>query len=115
MADDHNIGLVMLVVYLFFGIAMNIIVPTAEELYYRAYLMPRTPGPRYLSPILSTFLFSVAHFWQPNNWISIFFSVTPLAYAVLLLKNVRIAIYTHIVLNMIGFAPSALDLIRTVH
>jgi hypothetical protein len=84
-----------------------VVVPIAEELYFRGYLLNRIPGPSWLAPFVDAALFAVYHFWQPYNWPSIFCFSLPMIWAVWRFKDVRISIAAHVLLNLLGFAGFA--------
>jgi membrane protease YdiL (CAAX protease family) len=93
-------------------VADVVVVAAIEELYFRGYLLPRIPGPAWLAPVLSAGLFAVYHFWQPYNWPSIFCLMLPTAFAVWRFKDVRIGVYTHVTLNLVGFITTAIAFAR---
>ncbi|MFI4975455.1 MAG: CPBP family intramembrane glutamic endopeptidase [Caulobacterales bacterium] len=88
-------------------VADVLVVSAVEELYFRGYLLPRMPGPAWLAPILNTALFAIYHFWQPYNWLSIFCFLLPTVVVVWWVKDVRIGVYAHVTLNLIGFISFA--------
>ena len=89
-----------------------VVVPAAEELYFRGYLLPRIPGPAWLAPLASGALFAVYHFWQPYNWPSIFCLTPPMTVAVWRTRDVRLSIATHVTMNLIGFISFAAAVLR---
>ena len=76
--------------------------PIVEELYFRGYLLPRMSRFGWAAPFLNCALFAVYHFWQPYNLPTIFSVSLPMVFAVWKTKNVRVGIYTHILLNVVG-------------
>ena len=86
--------------------------PLVEELYFRGYLLPRMARFGWAAPFLNCALFSAYHFWQPYNLPTIFFVSLPMVLGVWLTKNVRVGIYTHILLNTIG---GVLAMIAVLH
>jgi membrane protease YdiL (CAAX protease family) len=86
--------------------------PIVEELYFRGYLLPRMSRFGWAAPFLNCALFAVYHFWQPYNLPSLFFVSLPIVFGVWKTKNVRVGIYTHILLNTIG---GTLALIAVLH
>ena len=89
-----------------------VVVPAAEELYFRGYLLPRIPGPAWLAPFASGALFAVYHFWQPYNWPSIFCLSLPMIVAVWRTTDVRLSIATHVTMNLIGFISFAAAILK---
>ena len=80
----------------------GIINPVVEELYFRGYLLPRISRLGWLSPLVSASLFTLAHFWQPYNYPTIFLIQLPLVYVVYWKRNIYIAILVHCAGNLIG-------------
>jgi len=93
-------------------VADVVVLPAAEELYFRGYLMPRIPGPGWIAPIASAALFAAYHFWQPYNWPSIFCFSLPMIVAAWWCKDVRLSIAAHATLNLLGFAAFAVAVLR---
>jgi uncharacterized protein len=83
---------------LFNGIAA----PIVEELYFRGYLMPRLSRFGRWTPVLETALFTVYHVWQPYYWITQFLFMLPVVSAVYWKRNVKLGIFIHIALNLLG-------------
>lgn len=80
----------------------GLLIPTIEELYFRGYLMPRISRFRGWTPVLHHGLFTVYHFWQPFNYLTIFLGVLPMTWVAWKRRNIRFAIVTHLLLNLIG-------------
>ena len=93
-------------------VADVVVLPAAEELYFRGYLMPRIAGPGWTAPLASAGLFAAYHFWQPYNWPSIFCFSLPMIVAAWWWKDVRLSIAAHVALNLIGFAAFAVAVLR---
>lgn len=77
-------------------------VPIVEELYFRGHLMPRINYLGCAAPLLSTFLFTIQHFWQPYNYLLIFLIVLPQAYIVWWKRNIYIGMLVHCMANTLG-------------
>ena len=80
----------------------GILTPTVEEFYFKGYLLSRMKSLGSFAPLLSAGLFTLAHFWQPYNYLLIFSIQLPLTYLVWWKKNVYIGIYLHIFGNLFG-------------
>jgi membrane protease YdiL (CAAX protease family) len=80
----------------------GLLLPPLEELYFRGYLLPRMSRFGWAAPLLNCVLFAVYHFWQPYNLPTLFFVCLPFVFAVWITKDVRLGIYTHVLLNTIG-------------
>jgi len=88
-----------------FGLTLlinGIFAPIIEELYFRGYLMSRLSRFGRWTPVIETALFTFYHFWQPYYWISQFFSTLPWVSAVAWKKNVKVSIFTHMTMNLLG-------------
>lgn len=73
--------------------------PIAEEIYFRGWLQPRTPG----GPVVSCVLFAVYHLWQPYAWLTVFVVALPLAWA-RTRGGVVVPILVHCTMNALTFA-----------
>lgn len=60
----------------------SIILPIAEELYFRGYLLARLSKLKYWAPLFAAMLFSVYHFWSPWLIPLRIIAVLPMVYAV---------------------------------
>jgi membrane protease YdiL (CAAX protease family) len=89
-----------------------VVTPAAEELYFRGYLMPRIPASGWRVPLTSALLFALYHFWQPYNLPEIFVFTLPMILAAWRFKDVRISIFAHTALNLIGLATFAVAILR---
>lgn len=76
--------------------------PYVEELYFRGYLLPRMKSFGKTAFIVNTLLFSVYHFWQPHIYLTLMLSLLPMTYLTWKTKDLRLAIFTHCLLNLIG-------------
>jgi len=90
----------------------GILGPIVEELYFRGYLLPRMSRLGWAAPLLNCALFALYHFWQPYNLPTLFFVSLPIVYGVWKTKNVRVGIYTHILLNTVGGISSLLAVLH---
>ena len=80
----------------------GIAAPIIEELYFRGYLMPRLSRFGRWTPVVESALFTIYHFWQPYYWITQFFFILPLVFAVHWKRNIKLGIIVHMMLNTIG-------------
>jgi membrane protease YdiL (CAAX protease family) len=88
---------------LLFNLILNgILAPYLEELYFRGYLLPRMNIWGKGSYIMSALLFSLYHFWQPYIYLTLIISLLPMTYLVWKTRDLRLAIVTHCLLNLIG-------------
>lgn len=76
--------------------------PIAEEVYFRGYLLPRMERLSFWAPVINAVLFSMYHFWQPQIYLTLIVSLLPMTYLTWKTKCLRLAIYTHCALNLIG-------------
>lgn len=80
----------------------GIINPIIEELYFRGYLLPRISRFGWLAPLMSAFLFSLQHYWQPYNFPLIFLIQLAIVYVVWWKRNIYISMLAHCAGNSIG-------------
>lgn len=83
-------------------IVNGLIAPFVEELYFRAYLLPRMQVWGKWAFVVNTVLFSLYHFWQPYIYLTLLFSLLPMIYMVWKTKDLRVGILTHCLMNLIG-------------
>lgn len=84
----------------------GIIAPLVEEYYFRGYLLPRMATWGRWAFVVNAILFSFYHFWQPYVYLTLFIALLPLSWAVWKTKDLRVGIYTHCAVNIIGAAAS---------
>jgi membrane protease YdiL (CAAX protease family) len=92
---------------IFLTLVLNLIVngffaPFVEEFYFRGYLLPRMAAWGKWAFVLNTVLFSLYHFWQPYVYLTLITSLLPMIWLVWRTKDLRLAILTHCLLNIIG-------------
>jgi membrane protease YdiL (CAAX protease family) len=103
--DVHHAGYaptVVLVTTLVTLLIDGILNPTVEEMYFRAYLLPRLPVRGPLAVVTSAALFTVQHYWQPYNWLLIFGLELVLTTVVVRIRRYRIGIVLHVLANSFG-------------
>ena len=76
--------------------------PVVEEYYFRGYLLPRMAAWGKWAFVLNTVLFSLYHFWQPYVYLTLIIALLPMIYMVWKTKDLRLAILTHSLLNIVG-------------
>lgn len=93
----------ILIITLLLNLILNgLVAPLIEEIYFRGYLLPRMSAMGKYAPLASTLLFSVYHFWQPQIYLTLILSLLPMIYLTWRLKSIKLAIYTHCGLNLVG-------------
>lgn len=88
----------LLVTYIAMLVLVVIVAPLVEELYFRGYLLPRTPGK--LPALTHSFLFAAYHTFSPWMIVTRTIGLLPLIYAVRK-KNIYVGIIVHILVNSI--------------
>jgi len=89
----------------------GLINPIVEELYFRAYLLPRLPVAGWRAVPLSAGLFTVQHYWQPWNWLLIFVLQLLLSALVVRLRSYRLGIIMHVLVNCFGTLATLLTVL----
>ena len=93
----------IIAIILILNLVLNgLLAPVLEEIYFRCYLLPRMESWGKSAPIISTLLFSLYHFWQPQIYLTLIIALLPMVYLVWKTKSIRLAIYTHCGLNIVG-------------
>ncbi|HET9744256.1 MAG TPA: CPBP family intramembrane glutamic endopeptidase [Chitinophagaceae bacterium] len=105
--DFHGYGKRAILITLILNLLLNgIIAPLAEEYYFRGYLLPRMENWGKWSFVLNTVLFSLYHFWQPYVYLTLIMAMMPMVWLIWKTKDLRVGIYTHCALNIIGALAS---------
>lgn len=103
VSDFEGFSKKIIVITLLLNLLLNgLLAPFLEELYFRGYLLPRMETWGKYAPLLSAILFSLYHFWQPQIYLTLIISLFPMTYLVWKTKSIKLAIYTHCGLNIIG-------------
>ena len=90
-------------VTLIFNLILNgFLAPLVEEFYFRGYLLPRMAAWGKWAFVLNAVLFSLYHFWQPYIYLTLILSLLPMTWLVWKTKDLRLAILTHCLLNIVG-------------
>lgn len=89
---------------LFFArlLILGIIAPVTEELYFRGYLLPRMERWNGWSPLIHSVLFSLQHFLEPYAFLSRLIAFLPVALLVQRKRNIYIAIFYHVLMNILS-------------
>lgn len=92
---------VLIATYLTGLLAVVVIVPVVEEIYFRGYLLPRLPVSGRWAPLAHSGLFALYHTWTPWMVVTRTIGVLPLIYVVRWKKNLTLGILAHCLLNVI--------------
>jgi membrane protease YdiL (CAAX protease family) len=91
-----------------FGLlASGLAAPIVEELYFRAFLLPRIPLSPRLAPLFNVALFALYHFYAPWKYPTIFFAFLPLVYYYQQRGNLIAVTITHCLINSVGIGLAA--------
>ncbi|WP_433052717.1 lysostaphin resistance A-like protein [Dactylosporangium sp. CS-033363] len=102
-ADSTAFPVSTMVGTLLFTLAVDGLVnPAVEELYFRAYLLPRLPVRGALAVLTSAGLFAAQHFWQPEKFVFVFVAQVLLIAVMLRVRSVRISIAAHCLTNSLA-------------
>jgi membrane protease YdiL (CAAX protease family) len=105
--DFSGYGKQVILITLVLNLLLNgLIAPFVEEYYFRGYLLPRMAAWGKWAFMMNAILFSFYHFWQPYVYLTLLIALLPLSWAVWKTKDLRVGIYTHCVLNIIGALAS---------
>jgi len=105
--DFKGYGKTIIIVTLILNLAINgVLAPIVEEYYFRGYLLPRMASWGKWSFVVNAVLFSFYHFWQPYVYLTLLIALLPLSWAVWKTRDLRVGIYTHCALNIIGALAS---------
>jgi len=91
----------LIITYLAGLLAVVVIVPIVEEIYFRGYLLPRLPVDRRWAPLAHSTLFALYHTWTPWMVPARTVGVLPLIYVVRRKRNLNVGILAHCLLNSI--------------
>ena len=105
--DFKGYGKAIIIVTLILNLVINgVLVPVVEEYYFLGYLFPRMAAWGKWSFVVNAILFSFYHFWQPYVYLTLLIALLPLSWAVWKTRDLRVGIYTHCALNIIGALAS---------
>lgn len=99
--DQYSPGVLILLLSLtlIFGAILG---PFIEEIYFRGFLLPRMVNNTWVSPVLNAILFAFYHLWTPWMVPMRILALLPMILLVWWKKDVKIGIYSHIGLNLLG-------------
>ena len=101
--DFNGYGKEVILLTLVVNLVVNgFLAPFVEEFYFRGYLLPRMAAWGKWAFVLNAVLFSFYHFWQPYVYLTLILSLTPMVWLVWKTKDLRLAILTHCLLNIVG-------------
>ena len=80
----------------------GIIFPVVEEFYFRGYLMPRMERLGRWTPWVHHALFTIYHFWQPYNYLTIYVGILPMVWVAWKKRSLYISLAAHLALNLLG-------------
>lgn len=99
--SDRTILIVTLAALL---ILNGFIGPIVEEMYFRGYLLPRLARHGKAAPWINLTFFTLYHLWQPWLYPTVFVALAALVFPVWWTRNMRLGVYIHCALNLIGGA-----------
>ena len=95
-----------LVVTVVLGIVFTgIVIPVAEEIYYRGFLLPRMSWLGWLAPAINVALWGLNHFFEPWNIPLFILIFLPVAYVVWWKKNIYVSVAAHLLANLMATLP----------
>ena len=83
-------------------LAIGVLAPVTEELYFRGYLLPRLSWMGHWAPVWNTVLFNLYHLHSPWRFISRTVFTLPAVYAVWRKRSISIGIWWHCLGNILG-------------
>ena len=84
----------------------GIILPVIEKPYFRGYLMPRMDRLGRWTPWVHHALFTIYHFWQPYNYLTIYVGTLPMVWVAWRTRSFYIRLAAHLTLNLLGAAAA---------
>ncbi len=101
--EDLNALSLPVLFTLFFTLTIGnaLIGPIVEEIYFRGYLLPRMNRAGKWAPFINVLLFSIYHFFSPEQNLARLFILSPMVYVVWKKKNIYLMIITHCIINIV--------------
>jgi hypothetical protein len=93
-------------------IVVFLVISAVQEMYFRAYLLPRISRFGIRAVFLNCALYAIYHFWLPTSMPGLFLASLPIALATWMSKNYRVGMTTQVIL---GFLGSLLGLLAVIH
>ncbi|NOH02816.1 MAG: CPBP family intramembrane metalloprotease [Chloroflexi bacterium] len=91
---------ILVITFTFQLVVTGIILPWAEELYFRGYLLPRISRYGSWTPLIGGLFFGLYHSWQPFGFLTVFLLGTALGYIVMWKRDIRLSISLHVFANV---------------
>ena len=93
---------ILVVTFALLLVLNGVLLPVIEELYFRGYLLPRLAPLGHAAPWVHAILFTLYHFWQPWQYVSVLLFALPLTFVPWWTGNVRLAMIAHCTINVLG-------------
>lgn len=84
---------------IFYFLIIGLLVPIAEEIYFRGYLLPRLSRFGFWAAPIHAILFALFHVWTPWLAVARAIALIPFAYVIQRKRNIYIGIMMHIIIN----------------
>jgi uncharacterized protein len=91
--------LIIIATFIFNFLMVSLLVPIAEEIYFRGYLLPRLSRFGFWAVPIHTILFGLFHVWTPWMTVARAIGIIPFAYVVQRKQNIYIGMVAHIIFN----------------
>jgi membrane protease YdiL (CAAX protease family) len=85
-------------------VAVVIVGPIVEEVYFRGYLLGELPGSALTRSLLGSVMFSLYHLWQPQAFLTMVATSLPLYWVVIRSGRLMPAVIAHVGANTLMFA-----------
>ena len=92
----------ILKITLFLVFLASILIPLAEEIYFRGFLLLNKEQSEKKPVLVNTILFSAYHLWSPWHLLTRAIATYPIHYFVWRKKNIFLSVVTHCILNLVG-------------
>jgi len=78
----------------------GVVEPIMEEVYFRGFLLPRSPLAGWAAPVVHTGLFALYHLYSPWQMPSRFLLFLPLVLVVWRTRNIYVGMVVHVLINV---------------
>jgi membrane protease YdiL (CAAX protease family) len=102
----------LLIVGVLLLVVNGLLIPWVEEVYYRGYLLSRTPGRRGVAIVIGGVLFALEHLWQPQNWPLIAALAIALGWSAYRWRTIWVGFAVHAFANSFGILVLMIALVR---